>query len=75
MSLRGTCLRDVDFTVWAENKSVGNVLKHAVYDSWNTFQVIWDSLVGLLGGRYSVRDMSGPVGVTDAHSVRPRKAG
>lgn len=65
----GHVFGDVDFTVWAENKSVGNVLKHAVYDSWNTFQVIWDSLVGLLGGQYSVRDMSGPVGVTDAIST------
>lgn len=62
----GHVFGDYDFYVYAEEKNFVNTVKHAVFESWNSFQVIWDSMIGLLGRRYSIADMSGPVGVTGA---------
>lgn len=54
-----------DFYLKAEPKTVGNVIKHAWTRSLSTVKMVWDSLAGLIGGRYGVEAISGPIGVTE----------
>lgn len=56
----------VDFKVAPEEKTAGNVMKHAVFRSASTIKMIWESLYDLVRGRYGVESVSGPVGVTKA---------
>lgn len=60
---------DRDFYVYAVEKNFGNVAKQAFWQSANTVRMIWDSLFDLVfGHEYTVDDLSGPVGVTQAIS-------
>lgn len=54
------------FYVYAEKdgKSFSNIVKHTLYYSKSTANMIWKSLVYLVTGRVGVDQMSGPVGVT-----------
>lgn len=60
----GITFGSLDFYVYAEHKTVGNVLKHAFYRSELTIEMIWESLYDLVTGRYGMEAVSGPVGVT-----------
>lgn len=62
----GTRFGVVDFQVYAEQKTIGNVLKHAFFRSVNTVRMIWEGLFDLITGRYGMEAVSGPVGVTKA---------
>lgn len=53
-----------DFYVKVEDKTLLTVCKHAFFRSCSTIKMVWDSLLGLITGRFGVRQMSGPVGVT-----------
>ena len=55
-----------DFSVAQENKNLPNVIKHTFARSTSAVKMIWDSLIDLVGGKYSVEHVSGPVGVTSA---------
>ncbi len=55
-----------DFYVYAEAKTPLNILKHSAYRSWSNVKMIWESLVGLITGRFGMNAVSGPVGVTGA---------
>ncbi len=56
-----------DFYVYAVEKNFPNVAKQAFRQSANTVRMIWDSLIDLVfGDEYTVEDLSGPVGVTQA---------
>lgn len=55
-----------DFKVFPRDKTFGNVVKEAYYQSFTTIKMIWDSLKDLVTGRYGVQAVSGPVGVTEA---------
>ena len=57
---------DRDFYVYAVEKNIATVAHQAFWQSANTVQMIWDSLYDLIFGEYTVEDMSGPVGVTQA---------
>lgn len=57
-----------DFRTEAQPKNVGNVLKHTWYRSISTVKMVWESLIDLIGGRYGIEHMSGPVGVATAVS-------
>ena len=48
--------------------TVGNVLSTSFYRSTSTVKMVFDSLGGIISGRYSIRDMSGPIGVSSAVS-------
>ena len=54
-----------DFRVYAEQKNFGNVLKHSFSRSVSTVKMIFDQLGDLIGGRYGLNAVSGPVGVTE----------
>ena len=59
---------DRDFYVYAVEKTAGEVAKQAFWQSANTVTMIWESIADMIGGEYTVKDMSGPVGVTEAIS-------
>ena len=63
---QGTAFGTIDFIVYAEQKTVGTVLKHGLFRSTSTIKMIWESLIDLIRGRYGIDAVSGPVGVTEA---------
>jgi regulator of sigma E protease len=60
----GVTMGTTDFRVYAVPKTFGNVVKECFVRSVTSVRMVWDSLVGLLTGRYGVDQMSGPVGIT-----------
>lgn len=60
----GIVVGDVDIIPYAEVPSVINVIKHAWYWSWSSVKMVWDSLLGLITGRFSLGAVSGIVGTT-----------
>ncbi|MDO5548520.1 MAG: RIP metalloprotease RseP [Eubacteriales bacterium] len=53
----------LNFTV--KDLTIGERLQQAVYTSYNYARVVWVSLRELVTGHVGVKDLSGPVGVTD----------
>ncbi len=62
----GILLGGMDFNVYAAESTVGNVLKTTFYRSTSSIKMVFDSLGGLITGRFSVSSLSGPIGVTSA---------
>ncbi len=60
----GAAFGDVDFRVYAEENSFGNILKHTWFRSLSTIKMVYDSIFGLASGKYGVEAVSGPVGIT-----------
>jgi len=60
----GVLLAQPDIIPRAENKTVGNVLKHAVLRSTLTIKTIWESLFNLISGRFTTEAIAGPIGTT-----------
>ncbi len=60
----GAAFGDTDFRVFAEDYTVGNVLKHTWFRSVSTIKMVYDSIFGLASGKYGVEAVSGPVGIT-----------
>ncbi len=61
----GVSFGSADFRVYAEEKTVPNVLKHSFWRSVSTVKMIFDQLGDMIGGRYGINAVSGPVGVTE----------
>ena len=61
----GVSFGSADFRVYAEEKTVANVLKHSFWRSVSTVKMIFDQLGDMIGGRYGLNAVSGPVGVTE----------
>ena len=61
----GVAFGQADFRVFAEEKTLGSVIKHAFFRGASTVKMIFDQLGDLLTGRFGLNAMSGPVGVTD----------
>ena len=53
-----------DFYVNEEKFGFFNVIKHTACRSVTTVRMIWESLIDLVRGKYGLKDMSGPVGLT-----------
>lgn len=60
----GVVFGSADFRVYAEAKTVLNVIRHAYYQCGASIRLIWQSLLDFVTGRYGVEQLSGPVGVT-----------
>ena len=56
----------VDFKVYGVEKTIGSYLKQTVNTAFSYCSVIWRSLFDLIGGKYGISAVSGPVGVTVA---------
>ncbi len=57
-----------DFFCSPVEKNFPNVMKQTFFRSVSAVKMVWESLVDLIGGRYSVEHVSGPVGVATAVS-------
>ncbi len=55
-----------DFNLEATDKTVLSVLKHSFFHSKMTVDMVFDSIKGLISGKFGFKDLSGPVGVTSA---------
>lgn len=62
----GGKVMEQDFQVFAQRKSPGMVISHAFYWTIAMVKLVWVTIVQMFAGRYSVKDLSGPVGVTAA---------
>lgn len=60
----GMQLLTVDFKMYGEKKTFGSYLKYTAKTSMSYVAVIWRSFIDLLGGKYGISQVSGPVGVT-----------
>ena len=54
-----------DFLLYAEETNFPNLVKHAYFRSVSTVKMVFDSLIGLLSGRFGMDAVSGPVGVAE----------
>lgn len=61
----GTVFGDIDFKVLAESRSVPNIMKQTFYRSISTVKMVYDSLIGLVTGRFGMEAVSGPIGVAE----------
>ncbi len=59
----GVSFGNVDFELETKPKNIGNVLGQTVTRSVSTVKMIYDSLIGMLSGRFGLNAVSGPVGV------------
>ena len=55
--------RNIDFYIQGEEKNIANVLSYSFKNTISTARLIWISLGDLISGKYSFKDMSGPIGV------------
>lgn len=53
----------VDFRTFEESRSFGSVMKQTFFRSVSTVKMVYDSLIGLVTGRFGIEAVSGPVGV------------
>ena len=62
---QGTIVGEMDFIIFREARfDVPTVLKHTWFRSCSTVKMVFDSLKGLITGRYGLASVSGPVGIT-----------
>ena len=64
----GMSFLTVDFKVYGIKKTVGSYINQTVSTAISYCAVIWRSLIDLIGGKYGISAISGPVGVTVAIS-------
>ena len=60
----GATFGSYDFKVYGEEVNFPNLMKHAFFRSVSTVKMVYDSLLGLITGRFGMEAVSGPVGVT-----------
>lgn len=63
MNDEGIVFAAMDFYVYGEEKTVGNVLRDAFWQSVSTMYITFDSLVDTFTGRYGIDAVGGPVAV------------
>ena len=56
----------MNFSVFGEKKTIASLVKNTFHTSISTIRMIWDSLIGLFTGRFGIKQISGPIGVTGA---------
>ena len=64
METEGVLFGSADFRVYGEEKSLSSVIKHTFFRSVSTVKMIFDQLIDLVGGRYGLNAVSGPIGIT-----------
>ena len=63
---QGILLGGMDFSVLAAETTVGNVLKTSFYRGISSIKMVFDSIGGMITGRFGFTDLSGPIGMTSA---------
>ncbi len=64
-TIKGTLFGTTGFIPYEREKTVGNIVKEAFFQSVTTIKTIWESLYDLITGRYGIEAVSGPVGITE----------
>lgn len=59
-----TVFGQMDFQVYGEKLTPAKLVRHSFWQSCSAVKMVYDSLFGLVGGRYSADSVSGPVGIT-----------
>lgn len=62
--MEGSKIGDMDFILYAVRKTPGTVLRQTFAYCRLSVKQVWESLIDLIRGRYSLKSLSGPVGVT-----------
>lgn len=63
---QGVMLGGMDFSVLAAETTVGNVLKTSFFRGTSSIKMVFDSIGGMISGRFDFTDLSGPIGMTTA---------
>ena len=63
--MQGVKMGSIDFKVYRDEVNFGNIIKHAFFRMISMVKMVVDSIVDLIGGRYGVDALSGPVGVSE----------
>ncbi len=63
---QGILLGGMDFSVLAAETTAGNVFKTAFYRGTSSIKMVFDSIGGMITGRFGFTDLSGPIGMTAA---------
>lgn len=71
----GVLFASTDFYVAREEKTFATVVKHSFFRSVSTVKMIYESFVDLIGGRYGLDAVSGPIGVTEAIGTTVKTGG
>jgi len=61
----GVLFGDMDFKVLQEPRTFGNLMKQTLFRSISTVKMVYDSLIGLVSGRFGIDAVSGPVGIAE----------
>ena len=59
-------LRSIDFYVEPIKKTFGTVMEQTGAQTISTIRMVWSSIIGLIQGQFSFKDISGPVGAASA---------
>ena len=54
------------FEVYYEKSNIFNIIENTFRTSLSTVRLIWDSIIGLITGKFGFKQLSGPIGVTGA---------
>ena len=63
---QGALFGVMDFKVKQESRSFPNLIKQTFFRSVSTVKMVYDSLIGLVNGRFGMEAVSGPIGVAEA---------
>lgn len=61
----GRTTTKIDFYVEPIENNFFSLIRQSFLDTISTVKTVWASLVGIITGRFSVRDMSGPIGIAN----------
>jgi regulator of sigma E protease len=62
----GITYGSIDFTAEIDAKNPGTVIRQTFFQSLSMIDMVWSSFFDLITGRFSMEEISGPVGVTQA---------
>ena len=61
----GSVFGSADFRVYRDGDvTFSDIIKNSWFRSLSSVKMVWDSLIGLLSGRFALSSVSGPVGTT-----------
>ena len=60
---------NIDFYVQPIEKNFGTVISQTFSETISNIRMVWGSLAGLVTGKFSLNDMSGPIGIASAIST------
>ena len=61
---QGIALGNMDFQTTALQPSAGNIVQTGFWRGVSSIKMVFDSLLGIVTGRFGLSDMSGPIGMT-----------